>query len=181
MKPISGFQYFCLTWFGKPIEDRSIYKAIRNHKVQSIVEIGLGDGSRSETMLRVAKKFSVTKGLRYTGIDLFEGREEGQPKLSLREMHKRLSSSEAKVQLVPGEMASALSRIANSHVRTDLIIVSAGQAPETIAECWFYFPRMLQSGSQFLIQETAGESFKTLSRLEIEKLSEQNQAQRAAA
>jgi hypothetical protein len=181
MKPISGFQYFCLARFGKPAQDRSIYKAIRNHKVQSIVEIGLGDGSRAETMLRVAKKFSITNGLRYTGVDLFEGREDEQSPLALREMHKRLSSSGAKVQLVPGDMGSSLSRIANSHVRTDLIVISAGQDAETIADCWFYFPRMLHAGSQFLIQETADGGFKTISRLEIEKMSEQHTAQRAAA
>lgn len=170
MKPMSAFRFFCLTRFGKPVEDRAVYSAIRSGKFRSIIEIGLGDGSRAEKLIQVANKFAVTGTIRYTGVDLFEAREEAQSKLSYREMHKRLSNMEAKVQLVPGDLASAITRIANSHVRTDLILISAGHDAEALAESWMYFPRMLHAGSTVLIQRLSGQKFQSLSRLEIEKL-----------
>ena len=173
MKPVSVFECFCWTTFSKPIEDRLIYKTIRKNKFRSIVEVGLGMGTRAEKMIRVAKKYSDGKDVRYTGIDCFEGRNADQPQLSLREMHKRLSTSGAKIQLVPGELDSSLIRIANSHVRTDLIIISAGQDEESLGKCWFYVPRMLHTGSRFLIQRNEGESFEILSRAKIEKLVDQ--------
>lgn len=121
-------------------------------------------------MIRVAKKYGASNGVRYTGIDGFEARDDDQPKLSLRQMHKRLSASDAKVQLVPGDLSNSLVRIANSHVRTDLILISAGQNEESLAQCWHYIPRMLHAGSKFLIQRRENESFETLTRLQIEKL-----------
>ncbi len=176
MKPMSAFRFFCLATFGKPASDRSIYKAMRQSKFQSIVEFGLGDGTRAENMIQVAKKFAVTGHVKYTGIDQFEGRDSSQPKLPLREMHKRLSTLEAKVQLVPGDAHSALTRIANSHVRTDLILISAGQDELSLSESWFYFPRMLHAGSLVLIQHQPGSAFQALSRLEIEKRVDQKSA-----
>jgi hypothetical protein len=131
-------------------------------------------------MIRVAKKFGASNGVRYTGIDCFEGRDTDQPQLSLRQMHKRLSASGAKIQLVPGELNSSLVRIANSHVRTDLILISAGQDEESLAECWHYVPRMLHAGSKFLIQRKVGEAFETLSRLQIEKLVAEYAAKKSA-
>lgn len=170
MKPVSAFECFCWTTFSNPTEDRLIYKLIRKFKFRSIVEVGLGSGTRAEKMIRVAKKYGASNGVRYTGIDCFESRKTDQPQLSLRQMHKRLSASDAKIQLVPGELNNSLVRIANSHVRTDLILISAGQNEDTLAECWYYIPRMLHAGSKFLIQREEGEAFETLSRLQIEKL-----------
>ena len=181
MKPISSIQLFCLCHFSKPTEDRLIYKTIRAQRCSSILEVGLGDGTRAERMLRVAQKFSVNKTLRYTGVDFFEGRENGQPKLPLRQVYKQLTSPSVKVQLVPGDLLSALSRIANSHTRTDLVLISAGQDPETLAQCWFYFPRMLHAGSQVLVQDAPGQSFQVLSRLQIEKMAQQTSPRRSAA
>ncbi len=183
MKPVSALEYFLLSTLSKPVENRLVYKTIKKNQFRSIIEVGLGDGSRSEKIIRVAKKFAVSSSIRYTGVDLFEGRDESQSELSLRQMHKRLSSSDAKVQLVPGDLYPSLTRIANSHVRTDLILISAGYSKEDLAPCWFYFPRMLHAGSKFMIQTKVGEPFKLLTRLEIEKLVEQNtvkQTRRAA-
>lgn len=180
MKPVSAFEYFRWTKLSKPVEDRLIFKTIRKFRFRSIIEVGLGDGTRAEKMIRVAKKFGASSGIRYTGIDWFEGRSADQPQLSLRQMHKRLSSSEAKTQLVPGDLGNSIVRIANSHVRTDLILVSAGYDEDSLAECWFYIPRMLHAGSRFMIQRNAGEAYATLTRLEIEKLVVENAAKNSA-
>ncbi len=178
MKPMSKFEYFCLSRFSQPSEDRLIYKIICKRKYRSIMEIGLGVGTRAEKMIRVAQKYGASSSVRYTGIDLFEGRENGQDQLSLRQMHKRLSRQEAKVQLVPGDLHSALSRVANSHVRTDLILISASENEQSLTPSWFYFPRMLHAGSTFMIQSELGGAFKTMNRLEIEKLADKHTPKR---
>jgi len=171
MKSLSNFRYFLLTLFGKPACDREIYKAIRKYKIQSIVEIGLGDGKRAETMIQVAQKFSDQEAIRYTGIDLFEARESG-PKLPLRDMHKKLNASGAKCQLVPGDPDSAVARIANSHLRTDLILISADDPAQQLESSWFYFPRMLHANSLVMIQSELNGKFTAQNRLEIEQKSQ---------
>jgi len=172
VKPLSSIGYMHLTMLSKPVCDRSIYKLIRKHKFRSFVEIGMETGTRCVNMIHVAKKFGVSPNVRYTGVDLFDAREPEQGKLQLIEMHRKLKSLDAKTQLVPGDIQSAVARIANSHVRTDLIIISAGVDEAALESSWFYFPRMLHSGSIVLIQKGEGQTFKPLNRLEIERMAE---------
>jgi hypothetical protein len=169
MKPISTFRFFLLTRFSQPAADRDVYKMVRQLKAKSIVELGLGNGNRAETMIRVARKFSVTDTLRYTGIDLFEARENSQQKLTLKDMHRRIQTLGVKAQLVPGTAEMTIPRIANSHLRTDLIIISGDYAAEGLSECWTFLPRMLQAHSVVMIQSSADAKFQTLSRLDVEK------------
>ena len=170
-----------LTMLSKPACDRSIYRLIRKHKFRSFVEIGMEDGTRCENMIRVAKKYGVSTNVRYTGVDQFDARDAGLPKLALIDMHRKLKGTETKIQLVPGDIRPAIARIANSHVRTDLIVISAGFDDGELSSSWFYFPRMLHSGSLVLLQTVAGGEFKPMNRLEVEKLAEQGTPVRSVA
>ena len=181
MKTLSAFGFFCLSRFSKPVANRKIYRLIRDNKVSSIIEFGLGDGTRTEKMIQTAKRFMLGDTVRYTGIDLFEGRPEGESPLSLREMHRRLNKSEIKSQLVPGDSQSAVMRIANSHLRTDLILITAQYSLESFDQCWYFFPRMLHAQSVVMIQSEAEGAFHSMSRLDIEKLGEKSKKARAAA
>ena len=181
MKPLSAFGYMHLTMLSKPVCDRAIYKLIRKHKFRSFIEIGMETGSRSLNMIGVARKFGVSPNVRYTGVDLFDAREQDQPRLQLIEMHRKLKALDAKTQLVPGDIQSAIARIANSHVRTDLIVVSAGTDKDLLEASWFYFPRMLHSESIVLLQKEDGKEFKSMNRLEVEKLAERQTPARIAA
>jgi hypothetical protein len=161
-----------LTMLSQPACDRAIYKLIRNNKYCSLIEIGMQDGLRCLNMIRVAKKYGLAPSVRYTGVDQFEARSDGEGKLSLIEMHRKLKSVEAKTQLVPGDLQPAIARIANSHVRTDLIVISAGFDEAALEASWFFFPRMLHAGSRVMIQRTADGAFECMNRLQIEKLAE---------
>jgi len=167
VKPISSFQFFKMTWLDKPVADRAVYKLIKQQQIRSIVEVGLGDGTRCEKLIAVAQKFSDEK-VRYTGVDLFDARESSTP-LKLIDMHRQLKSIDAKTQLVPGDLGSALPRIANSHLRTDLILISAGFDREQFSMVKSFLPRMLHASSLVLIQSKEEAEFKKLSRLKIEK------------
>jgi hypothetical protein len=170
VKPISALKFFQMTWLSKPAPDRLIYKLIKKRQIKSIVEIGMGDGSRSAKMIAVAKKFSPDCRIKYTGVDLFDSRSQDQSPLKLIEMHRQLNAVDAKTQLVPGDLASALPRIANAHVRTDMVIISAGFEDDDFESSQMFLPRMLHPSSVVLIQDYADEEFYVHSRLEIEKM-----------
>lgn len=181
VKPLSSLSYMHLAMFSKPVCERAVYRLIRKHKFRSFIEIGLDDGNRCQNMIRIAKKYGCSPNVRYTGVDEFDARPDGQIQLSLIDMHRKLKATETKTQLVPGDVQSAIKRIANSHVRTDLIVISYGFDQTELSESWFYFPRMLHSGSLVLIQQEPGAEFQQLNRLEIEKLAGQHQPRRSIA
>lgn len=168
--PISALKFFQMTWLSKPVPDRLIYKLIKQRQVKSIVEIGLGDGSRCGKMIAVAKKFNPDSRIKYTGVDLFDARDESTSPLKLIEMHRQLNAVDAKTQLVPGDLGSALPRIANGHVRTDMVIISAGFDDDEFESTQMFLPRMLHPSSVVLIQDYEDEEFYVHSRLEIEKM-----------
>lgn len=180
VKPLSALGYLNLSMLSKPASDRALYKAIKKNKFRSIIEIGMGDGQRALNMIRTAKRFSLTPSIRYTGVDLFDARENGSP-LPLIEMHRKLKTEDLKTQLVPGELASSIARIANSHVRTDMIVISAGFDEAELDSSWFFLPRMLHSTSNVFIQRDSEGQFQKMNRLQIEKLASNQTGQRSAA
>jgi hypothetical protein len=171
MKPISFLTYFNWTRFAQPACERTIYQLIKKHKFRSLVEFGMGDGVCCERMIRVAQKHGNGSKVRYTGVDLFESRD-AEVKLPLIKMHRRLNELGAKAQLVPGTFEDGIQRIANSHLRTDLVVVNAGFTDEALEAGWFYLPRMLHPASLVLVQKEAGEAYDAFTRLDIEKRNE---------
>ena len=169
MKPISMLTYLNWTMLAKPVGDREVFRMIKTHQFRSLVEIGLGDGRRCERMIRVAQRYATAGKLRYTGVDLFEGRDDGT-RLKLIEMHRRLNNLGVRAQLVPGSLAIGVQQIANSHLRTDLVVISHGFDLEELDASWYFLPRMLHPGSKVLIQKQADAPFAVMDRLEIERL-----------
>ena len=166
VKQLSTFGYYQLTLLGKPAADRTIYQLIKKHKFHSFVEIGMGTGQRCQRILQVASKFGG-RPIRYTGIDLFDARTENP--LKLIDMHKMLGSFDAKTQLVPGSIEPSIQRIANSHLRTDMIIISPDTQQSDLNNVMSYLPRMLHANSMVLIQPRSGQKMKQLMRLDIER------------
>jgi hypothetical protein len=107
---------------------------------------------------------------------MFEGACDGIARVTLKGAYQRLSRLKAKTQLVPADLYSGLVRIANSHTRTDLIIVSAGYDRDELERSWFYLPRMLHAASFLMIQSPndATSPFRMLARLEVERRANQN-------
>ena len=166
MKPLSTLGYYHLAFMGKPATDRTVYQLIKKNQFQSFVEIGLGTGERCQQILRVADKFS-DKPIRYTGVDLFDARPENG--LKLIDMHKTLKAFAAKTQLVPGPVGPSIERIANSHLRTDMIVISPSTQRSEIESVISFFPRMLHANSLVLIQFKPDQKMKQLTRLDIER------------
>ena len=176
-------KYLWLAYLSKPRHDRQIYRLIRRSKVRSIVEVGIGDGLRAERMIGLARRCSE-QPVRYTAIDLFEAREDAEAGLTLKEAYRQLKSTGARVQVVPGDPLSALSRVANSLTNTDLLLISGEQDEASLAAAWFYVPRMLHQNSHVLIEEPGATeySWRLVDRLEIQSLAKRQEPrfQRAA-
>ncbi|HUT90182.1 MAG TPA: hypothetical protein VMY37_11840 [Thermoguttaceae bacterium] len=108
-------------------------------------------------MIKLAGLQSSPGQIRYTGIDLFEARTPSDgPGLTLKAAHRLLSRTGARVQLLPGDPFSVLARAANNLRGSELVIISAGHDPNSLAHAWFYVPRMLCEGSYVLIEEPSG-------------------------
>jgi hypothetical protein len=173
----SLLKYCYLAYLSRPSHERSLYRAIRRQGVHSIVELGIGEGTRTTRLIEVASRYLKDGCVRYTGIDLFEARPGSAPGMTLKRAHRMLSQLGAKVQLVPGDPYSALARTANSLTGTDLIVIGGDQDAESLAQAWFYVPRMLHEGSRVFVAEPsspgAAPEFRQLDQVTIARLAKQ--------
>jgi hypothetical protein len=170
----SYLRYLYLAYFSKPVYERILYRAVRRTRARKILEIGVGDVTRTLRMIRLAHRVSNGEAVRYAAIDLFEARPaaDGQA-LSLKEAHRLLNATQAHIQLIPGEPAQALARAANSLPNVDLLLISAGQSDASLTEAWFFFPRMLHDASAVYRETSDADGttrLETLNACDIQKL-----------
>jgi hypothetical protein len=149
----SLFRSAYLLYFSQPAAERLLYRATRGKPIRSIVELGIDLKRRTTRLLEVAAWRGQNLPLRYTGIDLFEARPSEQPKLSLKQAFAALKRPQVNVQLVPGDPAAALRRVANSLTGTDLVIIGADQDRLSLSASWIWLPRMLTPTSLIFIEE----------------------------
>ncbi|MBW8884466.1 MAG: hypothetical protein JF612_06745 [Planctomycetia bacterium] len=176
---------FYLLYFSQPATDRALYRAVRSGPVRSIVELGISLTSRTPRLLEIAGWRAASLPLRYTGIDLFESRPPDQPALPLKHAFAGLQSPTVRVQLVPGDPATALGRTANSLVGTDLLIISANQDRDSLVGAWPWLPRMLTPASLIFLEEPAEKSgqssWRRLTFTDVQRLAAQSKPARRAA
>lgn len=149
---MSTLEILALAFFSQPKSDRPIYRLIRRLKPQRIVELGIGQGQRSERMIRFANSFGP---VHFVGIDMFEASPPGVPHVSIKNAHQRLAGLGGEVRLIPGDAGSTLPHRANELTDTDLIIISATQSAASVAVAWSYLPRMLRSTSCVMLEAPA--------------------------
>lgn len=187
MLPMIGrFRRLYFSYFSQPSCDRVIYRHLSKRRIDKILELGIGEATRSLRMLELATRGRSPAEVSYTGVDLFESRSAADgPGLSLKLAHQRLKASGARVRLAPGDPYSALARIANELGAVDLILISADQLGPSLARAWFYVPRLLHAETQAFIDEPpAADGKRRLCRLthfEINERAAQAAPRRAAA
>ena len=174
-----------LLYFSQPANDRALYKAVKGRTIRSVIEFGVGDGTRSKNLLEVLSWKADNLPIRYTGIDLFEARPAGAQGLTLKQAFATIRAPEVKVQLVPGSPYDALLRCANTLTETDLIIISAATQVVDLEKAWKFVPRTLHNDSMILREQPAGGGktvFQTLSVAEVHRLArESSKSTRRAA
>ncbi|MGO9107637.1 MAG: hypothetical protein ACLP9L_00255 [Thermoguttaceae bacterium] len=179
MAGLSHLRLFYLLHLSKPASDRLVFREIRRLKARKVVELGLGTGQRAVHIIEVLREFHEASDIHYTGVDLFEGRTAADgPGISLREAHRLLKATGARIQLVPGTAGEALSRIANGVSQVDALLISGRISPEQLPPAWFFLPRMIHAQTQ-VYQETlsagGGTAMRLLEAQEVEQLAAQGQ------
>jgi len=181
----SRIRFFHLFYFSRPAGNRPLYRAICRHHARKIVELNVGDGRRARRMIEVALRWaSIPADVHYVGLDLFEGRSEaGIPGSALKEVHRLLRGSGARVQLVPGNPSEELIRLANSLGKVDVLIMPAELDSPSFSRMWFFVPRMLHAQSRVFVERSLKHAEAVLTikpRPEIDRLAAAGAGRRAA-
>jgi hypothetical protein len=183
---LSQLRSIYLRYLSKPQADRSVYREIRRRTVLKIVEMGVGDCRRAMRMIELAKLVSPQKEISYTGIDAFEGRACANGAIagpSLKAAHQLLRCAPARVRLVPGDLPDALTRVANSLGKIDLLIVPGEVDSPAFARMWHFVPRMLHERSVVFVERLMADGQKDLGvkpRDEVDALAAVGVSRRAA-
>jgi hypothetical protein len=144
-----------LFYFSKPQANRPVYRAIRRHHAQNILEVGVGDGRRALRLIEIAKLASPGQEIRYIGLDRFEDRSKSDgPGLTFKAAYQLLRSDGLRVQLLPGEPAETLLRTANSLGKIDVLLLPATLESSDFSRMWFFVPRMLHENSLVFVERT---------------------------
>ncbi|HEX3600807.1 MAG TPA: hypothetical protein VHU84_11735 [Lacipirellulaceae bacterium] len=183
MAAANWLRYTYLAYFSSPKGNRQLYRMVKQHSICRIVEIGISDLARAESLIQVAQRYAGDKKVWYTGIDMFEARSEGRTPLALKETYRVLRATEANVRLVPGVPRMSLSSAANAHPNTDLILVGPEVSENELHGSWFYVPRMLHAGSIVLSERRESDgriTFNSITRTQIAEWATRDASRRAA-
>lgn len=169
--------FFYLCHFSHPSSDRPLFRVIWRTRPARIVELGLDDCRRGTRLIRAAQLVRPSQPIFYTGIDLFEARNEqlGQA-VPLKQAYQVLRATGASVRLIPGPYGTALARSANTLPGTDLLVIAHRADDRALQSAWFYVPRMLCEGSQVLVYHRRGVRtvFHTLSAEQVAQLASES-------
>ena len=161
MGQIGLFKKLWLFRCARSTGERPLVRSIVDSRPKKILELGLGDLSRTPNILSLASRISDGP-IHYVGLDRFEGRQpEDPPGVTLKEAHSCLQSF-GRVQLVPGNPDSTLARLCNHLGWFDLILVSAAIDQATVSRCWFFLQRLTRSHT-VVFQESIEEAWEPVS------------------
>lgn len=166
-----------LTRLSKPAGERILYRHALRQPPARILELGVGTLARTERLLEVAAAAMPKADLTYVGLDRFESRGPSDPPgVSLKQAHQRLRGR-ARVQLVPGNVDTALARVCNHLGVFDLVLIAADNDERHLSRCWFFLQRITGPGTVVFIERAA--AWTELPKAKIDELAARTILQRA--
>ena len=145
-----------LTRFSQPAGERTIYRHALKAAPKRIIEMGLGTLGRTERLLGLVRGVHPGVDLHYVGLDRFEGRlPDDPPGVTLKQAHQRLHGL-ARVQLVPGNVDTSLSKLCNHLGAFDLVLISGDNDPRYVDRCWFFIQRIVTGESAIFVESRGG-------------------------
>jgi hypothetical protein len=167
-----------LTRLSKPAGERTLYRHTLKTPPRRILELGLGTLGRTERLLEIAGSSIAAADLTYVGLDRFESRAATDPAgVSLKEAHQRLHGK-ARVQLVPGNIDSALARVCNHLGLFDLVAISAANDERHLSRCWFFLQRITTAQTTVFVESASG-AWSLLPKAKIDEMAARAVLQRA--
>jgi hypothetical protein len=156
-----------LLHLSRPSADRLVYRSVRRQHARRIVEVGIGTARRALRLIQVAGGDDGAADIQYTGIDLFEDRSEADGEgLSLKEAHRLLKATGARVRLVPGDPETGLSSVANALGKVDLLLLSPRPDAGQLGHAWFFIPRLLHPRTLVFLESFSAEGLASLRRVD---------------
>ena len=110
---------------------------------RKMMVLGLGDATRALRMISLAQRYNPPDQISFAGIDRFDSRPVEASPFSLKDAHRLLRPTGSRINLIPGDPREALARAATVLHGIDLLVVSADQDAQSLAQGWFFVPRML--------------------------------------
>jgi hypothetical protein len=129
MSRLTWFQRVYWTHFSKPLAERELVRQLIAKPIASLLEIGVGNGSRMKRLAQLVHLTPDAERLRYIGVDEFEATTDGRPHLSLKVAHQVATQCDFKATLIPGDLKSAIPRVAHKIGASDLVIIDGGLDP----------------------------------------------------
>ncbi|MFM8735733.1 MAG: hypothetical protein ACKOC8_11120 [Pirellulales bacterium] len=167
-----------LTRLSKPTGERMLYRHVLRTPPTRLLELGLGTLVRTGRLLEAIGSRLAATDVTYVGIDRFESRAAGDPPgVSLKEAHRRLLGK-ARVQLIPGNVDSALARVCNHVGQFDVVVIAAETDERHLARCWFFLQRMTTAGSTVFVESPSGQ-WTIVAKAKIDELAARTVLQRA--
>lgn len=156
MARLSWLQRLYWRYLGKPATCRDLFLYIGDQPIHSILEIGMGDGSRLRSLLPLCRLSSSAEKLRYAALDPFESGEAGR--LSLKVAHRLLNDLDVKAHLIPGDPVHGLVRVAHTVLPSDLVIIDGhwGDGSEQSKSLEQWLPRLCHSQSGIFASREEG-------------------------
>ena len=128
MSRLTWIQRVYWTRFSKPNSDRELVRQLIDKPIASLLEIGIGRGERMHRIAQLVTLTPEADRLRYIGVDEFEAAKEG-PHLTLKTAHQVASQVGFKAALIPGDLKSAMPRVAHKFGASDLVVIDGGLDP----------------------------------------------------
>jgi len=102
-------------------------------------------------MIETASHHSPVRDIHFVGVDPFEMRTgTDSPAIRLKDAHRLLRATGARIRLMPGDPFTALAQQADAIEPVDLVVVSSHLEDDSLARAWFYVPRLLHGRSHVL-------------------------------
>ena len=111
---------------GRRRGDPQLRKLLPASQVSKVLEIFVGDGSRTCSALETLAATQPLEHLSYAVIDHFEATPppaEAHPGVSVKELHRRVRQIDAQVRVIPGSIESGLQRVAWTIGTVDLVLI----------------------------------------------------------
>lgn len=166
MSRLSWLQKIYWTRFSKPATERALIKFLIEQPVSSILEIGVGDGTRMQRIAKLVQSESSNDPVRYIGVDEFEASPEGRVHLKLKQAHQLSAQLGFKASLMPGAAAQSVMRVAHKFGASDLIIIDGGIDPlnPTLGPIGTWLNRLAHNRSTVIACQKTGESLVVVNR-----------------
>jgi hypothetical protein len=106
--------------FGRGPHDR-LCRLVRQSHATSVLEIGVGDGSRAIAVAAELVRSGAGGSIRYAALDAFEMADGG---ITLKQFHRMMRRHGIRPRLFPSTLLAGLRRAANTIGAVDLVLIS---------------------------------------------------------